>query len=469
MIRWVCRMDVGDTIAAVATPLGTGGISIIKISGPEALGAAMALFRPHNPRRRLDERPSQSMVYGHVVDPERGRLVDEVLVSILRGPHSYTGQDVVEINCHGGTVVTQTVLELLLARGVRLAEAGEFTRRAFLNGRIDLTQAEGTLDLIEAKTQRAARMGSRMLHHGVGERVGRLRDRVLEIRARIEAAIDFGEEDDTRLAPRSLRELIRTEMIPVVEKLLEGYAEGRLLRHGMRVALAGKPNVGKSSLMNVLLRRNRAIVTEYPGTTRDTLEEGLVINGLPILLNDTAGLGVTQDPVEEMGQTRAKEVIADADLVLMIIDASRPTDSMEDDILALIADRPYILVRNKVDLVPEVGKRSGRGLPHPNGRLDISARYEHGIEALKHRIIELAGVEGCTESDGCMPNQRQKILLTEALCLLKSAGDPEEGGSALELMAVDLKDCERYFNQILGVDVNADVLDTIFSRFCIGK
>lgn len=461
-------MDTGDTIAAVATPVGTGGIAIVKISGAEAVDTAMALFRPRTPGRRLDEQASQSMLYGHLVDPERERVVDEVLVSILRGPHSYTGEDVVEINCHGGMVVTETILELVLARGARLAEPGEFTRRAFLNGRIDLTQAEGILDLIEAKTQRAARLGSRMLEHGVGEIVRRLKERTMDIRSRIEAAIDFGEEDGTAFSPGRVHAMLRAEVMPAVEKLLEGHAEGRLLRHGMRVALAGKPNVGKSSLMNLLLRRNRAIVTEYPGTTRDTIEEGVAIDGLPILLNDTAGLREAEDPVEQIGQKRAKEAIAAADFVLMIIDASRPIDTSDNDILALIEDRPYLLVRNKVDLVPEESRRSGAELPHPYGRVDISALYEQGLEALKQRIVGFAGVDGAGESDGCMPNQRQKQLLTKAYSALQSAVAPEGGGGALELMAVDLKDCEGYFNQILG-DVAVDVLDTIFGRFCIGK
>ena len=462
-------MKTGDTIAAIATPLGTGGISIVKISGPEAVVAAATVFRARNPRRRLSELPSQRMVYGYIYDPGRDGVIDEVLVSILKGPHSYTGEDVVEINCHGGTMVSASVMDLLLARGVRLAEPGEFTRRAFLNGRIDLTQAEGTIDLIEAKTRRAARLGSRMLRHGVGEAVAGLRDRTLEIRSRIEAAIDFCEEEEIGESPDRIRDMLRRDLIPVVEKLLKGHAEGHFLRHGMRIALAGKPNVGKSSLMNALLRRNRVIVTEHPGTTRDTIEEGVALDGLPVLLSDTAGLRKAGDPVERIGQQMAKEAIAAADLVLMIIDASRPIDAVDYDILGHIGDRPYVLVRNKIDLVPEASERSGGGIPHQDGCVDISALYDEGIETLKQHLIRFAGVEGTAESDGCPPNQRQKALLGKALSALEAAVDPEVGSVALELMAVDLKDCERYFNQILGVDVEADVLDSIFSRFCIGK
>lgn len=459
----------GDTIAAIATPFGTGGISIVKVSGPDAISAVAQIFRARHPGRQLDRLASQRIAYGHIRDPLQEVPIDEVLVSVLRSPRSYTGEDVVEVNCHGGVMVTGAVMDLLLARGVRCAEPGEFTRRAFLNGRIDLTQAEGTIDLIEAKTRRAALMGSRMLNWGIGERIARLREEVTHLRARIEAAIDFCEEDDTDTTPGAVRDAIRRDILPDVQQLLDGCREGRLLRHGIKVILAGKPNVGKSSLMNRLLRKNRVIVTEYPGTTRDIVEEGLEMAGFPVMLSDTAGLRRPGDPVERLGQQKTQEAIAAADLVLLMVDASQRTDDEDREILAAIGDRPYLLVRNKIDLVGEGDDRTRIEMPPGIGQVALSALHGDGVEGLKEHIIRFARRGHNDESHALQPNQRHKALLSEASHLLNSIAESGDGGDGLELIAVDLKDCERYFGQILGIDLEPDVLDAIFNRFCIGK
>jgi len=459
----------GDTIAAIATPLGTGGISIVKVSGPQAIDAVAQIFRARDPRRQLQRLGSQRIAYGHICDRDQETPIDEVLVSVLRGPRSYTGEDVVEVNCHGGVMVTGAVMDLLQALGVRCAEPGEFTRRAFLNGRIDLTQAEATIDIIEAKTRRAALMGSRLLNCGLGEHIARLRDEVKLLRTRIEAAIDFCEEDDTAITPEAVRNTIRRNIIPDVQQLLDGYREGRLLRHGIQVVLAGKPNVGKSSLMNCLLRQNRVIVTEYPGTTRDIVAEGLDIGGFPVMLRDTAGLGRPGDPVERLGQQKTREAIEDADLVLLMIDASQSTDDADRDILASIGERPYLLVQNKIDLVKGEGDRPRVDLPSGIGCVAISALYGHGVEHLKEHIVRFAGMDDGAASYPLQPNQRQKALLSKARRVLNYTAEPTRIGDALELVAVDLKDCERYLGRILGIDIDPDVLDDIFNRFCIGK
>jgi tRNA modification GTPase len=459
-----------ETIAAIATPLGTGGISIVKISGPEAVAAVVPLFRPRNPQRKLQHLPTQTMIYGHIHDPDNGLLIDEVLLTILREPRSYTGEDIVEINCHGGPQVTTAILDLLLQAGMRMAEPGEFTRRAFLNGRIDLTQVEGTIDLIHARTRRAARLGSQMMAHGLGVEIRRLADIVIELRALIEAAIDFGDDIEGAVAPdMSLRDRITSELRLPVENLLRHYHDGRLLREGLRVVLAGKPNVGKSSLMNQLLNHERAIVTDVPGTTRDTIEESIQINGIPIRICDTAGLRSSDDPLERMGQQRAQMAIDTADLILLMIDGSQPLDDNDRHLLGRLAHRSYAVVRNKIDLVSDADMLTVLDQTPLGGYLDISALDGTGMQRLKKSLLEAAGVDERAEAEACLPNTRQRELLKRARAVLTSAVEPVMGSESLDTMAMDLQDCQRYFNQILGTDVAQDVLDDIFARFCIGK
>ena len=458
-----------ETIAAIATPLGTGGISIVKISGPEAVAAVTPLFRPRNPQRKLLHLPTQTMIYGYIHHPDNGLLIDEVLLTILKEPRSFTGEDIVEINCHGGLQVTTAILDLLLQSGLRLAEPGEFTRRAFLNGRIDLTQVEGTIDLIHARTRRAARLGSQMMAHGIGVEIRRLADIVIELRALIEAAIDFGDDIEGAAPAMSLRDRITSELRLPVENLLRHYHDGRLLREGLRVVLAGKPNVGKSSLMNQLLNHERAIVTDVPGTTRDTIEESIQIDGIPIRICDTAGLRSSDDPLERMGQQRAHMAIDTADLILLMIDGSQPLDDSDRHLLGRLTHRSYVVVRNKIDLVSDADMLTVLDQPPLRGYLDISALDGTGMQRLKKRLLEAAGVDEQAEAEACLPNTRQRELLKRALAVLTSAVEPVMGSESLDTMAMDLQDCQRYFNQILGIDVEQDVLDDIFARFCIGK
>jgi tRNA modification GTPase len=458
-----------DTIAAIATPLGTGGISIIKISGTDAVDAVTPIFRPRNPKRTLHKLPSQTMVYGHIHDVGRGDLVDDVLLTILRAPRSYTGEDIVEINCHGGRQVTIAILDMLLQSGIRLAEPGEFTRRAFLNGRMDLTQVEGTIDLIHARTRRAARLGSQMIAHGIGEEIRRLRAIVIEIRALIEAGIEFGEEVEIEGPLDKIETQISDQLMGPLRKLVNQYEDGRLLREGLRVVLAGKPNVGKSSLLNQLLEQDRAIVTNVPGTTRDTIEEGIEIDGIPILICDTAGLGESEDPIERMGQKRTQDAIENADLVLFMVDGSQPLDDNDRDLIAFLGDREQIVLRNKIDLVSGNHHLTALDETPLESYLDISALHGQGVEVLKKRLLDAARVDQRAEAQACLPNLRQKILLTRALAVLSGAIDQIREDIDIDLIAIDLRACEDYFNQILGDGVEQDVLDEIFNRFCIGK
>ena len=458
-----------DTIAAIATPLGTGGISIIKVSGPDAVNSVLPVFLPSNANRVLTQVPSQTMVYGHIHEPASGDLIDEVLLTILRGPRSFTGEDVVEINCHGGPQVTSAVLDILIESGLRLADPGEFTRRAFINGRIDLTQVEGTIDLIHARTRRAARLGSQMIAKGIGDEINRLLDFVLDKRAMIEASIDFEEEIDDQLTLSSLKAQITEQLIPPVEKLIQHYRDGRLLRDGLRVVLAGKPNVGKSSLMNQLLNQDRVIVTDVPGTTRDTIEAGMAIDGVPIMLIDTAGIRTSEDPVELLGQMKSREAIEKADLILFMMDASQPIDGSDREQIDGLGDQPYLVLRNKIDLVKDIDQRTKLDETPIEGYLDISALQGKGLTQLKQRLLSAAGVDQRAEAEATLPNLRQKRLLQKIINTLTMAVDPDSGVETIDMLALDLKDCERAFNQILGADVAPDVLDEIFSRFCIGK
>jgi tRNA modification GTPase len=455
-----------DTIAAIATPHGTGGISIIKISGPDAIAATEPLFTPRNPQRMLRHLPSQTMLYGHVHESERGEAIDEVLISVLRGPHSFTGEDVVEINCHGGQHVTRSILDEVLRRGVRLAEPGEFTRRAFLNGRIDLTQAEATIDLIQARTKRAARLGSRMLKNGLGNRIKALLRIVADLRMRTEAAIEFDEEAEADLSPQDIQDELEHKILPDIVQMIEGFQHGERVRHGLRVVLAGTPNVGKSSLMNRLLKQERVIVTEVEGTTRDTIDEEVEIGGIPVVLTDTAGLRPSNDPIERIGQEKAQQAIGKADLILMMIDGSRPVAAADQALAKQIAGRPHIVLRNKSDLF--AGGCSQAVLnPHPrDGYLDISALLGDGIEELKDVILVHAGMTQPGADEAFLPNRRQKNLLVSIKTMLDNA---LQTWQTLETLAIDLHDCEHYLNQILGIDVDQDVLDAIFQRFCIGK
>jgi len=458
-----------DTIAAIATPLGTGGISIIKISGPDAVASVAPIFQPRNPQRTLSLCPSQTMVYGHIHDDRNGELIDEVLLTILRSPRSFTGEDIVEVNCHGGLQVTRAILDLLLLRGLRLAEPGEFTRRAFLNGRIDLTQVEGTIDLIHARTQRAARLGSQIMARGIGTEIRRLLDIVIEARALVEASIDFGEEIEGESPLDAIRTNLLEQVVPAAKDLVENYRSGRLLREGLRVVLAGKPNVGKSSLMNQLLNQDRAIVTDVPGTTRDTIEEGIEIEGIPVIICDTAGLSDSDDPIERLGQQRALDAIEHADMILFMIDGSLPLEPSDHDLVQIIGNRTHIVLRNKIDLVPHPDQRTPLDHTPMGGWLDISALKGVGIDALKKTLLSASGIDHRGEAEACLPNLRQKILLTRVLSVLSGGLSQDASTIAAETLAMDLRDVEGYFNQILGINVEHDVLDDIFNRFCIGK
>lgn len=462
------RMRDSDTIAAISTPPGEGGIGIVRVSGPDAFAIASRLFRDPSGRRRRQLKP-WGIRYGAVVDAGTGEEIDEVLASAMPAPHSFTREDVVEFSCHGGAAVLARVLESVLKSGARLAEPGEFTKRAFLSGRIDLAQAEAVIDIIRAKTDSARRLALANLRGGLSEKVNVLRDDVVGLLAEIEAAVDFPEDDIEVL---DLERVVRVSR-ETARRLAESAASarrGKVYRDGVKVVIAGRANVGKSSLLNALLGRARAIVTDIPGTTRDAVEDWTSINGVPVELVDTAGLRKTEDPVERLGVETAERHVDEADLVLVVIDASSPVTAGDIALLERMVGREGIVALNKCDLPTkaeegEVRRRAGN-MPV----LRVSALDGTGIGELEKTIAGLAVTRVAGTGEGTlMANARQQEALEEAACALEDAARGVEGGEPPDLAAIDVREALFWLDQITGRSASEDLLDRIFSEFCIGK
>jgi tRNA modification GTPase len=466
-----------DTIAAIATPLGEGGLAVIRISGPAALAVADRCFVPAGRHaRKPSAAPSHTIHYGRVV--RAGQTVDEVLCAVMRAPRTYTREDVVEITCHGGILPAKTVLDTVLESGARLAEPGEFTRRAFLNGRLDLAQAEAVADLIHARTELALAAANEQLAGKLSQRIHRLRDDLLRTLAHIEAHIDFPEEDiapDTRAQLESRLE----QGVALMDELLRTADEGRILRRGIRAAIVGRPNAGKSSLLNQLLGQDRAIVSPIPGTTRDTIEETANIRGLPVVFVDTAGLREARDEIEREGIRRGRESLARAEFILHVLDASQPLTAEDEKYFAEFAGKQRILVRNKIDLPVNLSRASlwpsdgagatGDRLPAPPV-VDVCCLTGQGIEALKDAIKSLVW-SGAIQAGmmQAMINSRHQDALRRAREAAVRALDALRANLSLEFVAVDLRIAVNAVGEIVGQTATEDLLDVIFSQFCLGK
>ena len=454
-----------DTIAAIVTPAGTGAIGIVRLSGPEALEIAGLVFRAKN-GRPLAARKNFSLCYGHVV---RGReLVDEVLVSVMRAPRSYTCEDVVEISCHGGSRALASVLELVLRNGARMADPGEFTRRAFLNGRIDLAQAEAVLDVIQAKTERALKNSLSQLSGSISKSAASLRQTCLDLLAGIEAVINFPEDaaDPGETAPFK-RQL--SALISRIDELLSRSYQGRVIREGLKVVIYGRPNVGKSSLLNALLKHERAIVTPLPGTTRDTIEEFINIKGLAVCLVDTAGMGEHRDVIEKEALVRTQKSVEEADLILFVLDQSAPL-LPEDRLLAQgIAGRKAIIVFNKSDLKAKLDE----GLLRPvleASTVEVSALDGKNISRLEELIFESVFDKYSVGEEGTLVSSRRHIeIFSRAREGLAKALVSLEQNLSLEFAALDIRLAAEALGELTGEVLPEEVLDVIFSKFCIGK
>ncbi|ABL01214.1 tRNA uridine-5-carboxymethylaminomethyl(34) synthesis GTPase MnmE [Pelobacter propionicus] len=456
-------MYMRDTIAAISTPPGNGGIGIIRISGGSASCIAETLFRPVRSGGLISHR----FYYGTLIDIQTGAVVDEVMAVIMRAPHSYTREDVLELHCHGGMLVVERILSLVLRAGARLAEPGEFTRRAFLNGRIDLVQAESVMDIISAQTDAALALAQRQRGGVLSSRIAEARQLLLHALALIEAYIDFPEDDLGETDVESIRSSVEGARTHI-RRLLEDFNEGRLLREGISVLIIGKPNAGKSSLLNRLLNENRAIVTHLPGTTRDIIEETINLGGLAVRLLDTAGIRHTEDVIEQEGINRALEKIPQADLILFVLDGSRPFGPEDRLILDALQGNRFVAAISKADL-PRVLELPSECCNLP--QVSFSAESGEGVDDLKSTVRSLFVSSQAIDNREyvAISRVRHRDALSSADGSLSRFRQGLDSGASLDLLALDLREALASVGEVTGQVTNEDVLDLIFSSFCIGK
>lgn len=455
------------TIAAISTPLGTGAIGIVRMTGPASMAICERVFRTKG-ERSLMEAPSHSIVYGHICEPKTGEMVDEVLVSVMRAPGTYTREDIVEVNCHGGPVAQQRVLALFLDGGASLATPGEFTKRAFINGRIDLVQAESVARIVSARTEAGLKVAISQLEGSLSREIKKLRRDLLRVLASVEAGIDFADEDIDELD----RKVADTQTAAIEEglaDLIESAFVGRVLSEGVRTAIVGKPNVGKSSLLNAMLMRERAIVTEIPGTTRDTIEEIINVRGIPLKLIDTAGLRPAGDEVEKIGVERSRQAVSEADLILCLFDGSAREDDHDRALMTSMPAARTIFVLNKSDRFRGRPAAFNRGLL-PSEPVVISALTRQGLKELKERIAGFVLGGALPSLEGPIVTQeRHRRLLENAAGSLGRVRQALRVGLGEELIAEELRSALGYLGQITGEEIVEDLLDVIFHDFCIGK
>ena len=456
-----------DTICAIATALGEGGIAIIRISGDKALDIASKIFKPKS-NDDIRNMKSYTMKYGHIYDVETNELIDEVIISFMKGPKSFTAEDTIEINCHGGVVSTNKVLETVIKAGARLAEPGEFTKRAFLNGRIDLSQAEAVMDIITAKTDLAMKSALMQSNGYLSREINKLREYMLNILALVEFAVDFTEDDEEidPSIPLKVAESLE-KSINEMNSLLKSADEGKLIREGLSLAIVGKPNVGKSSLLNALLRQKRAIVTDIAGTTRDIIEEYINLDGIPVKIIDTAGIRETEDIVEKIGVERSREKIQEADLVLLVLDSSRELDDEDKEIIDSVGDKKCVVILNKIDLESKIDENIISNFD--NNIIKISAKEEIGLGDLKNTIKDLFFSGKIDTESLIISNSRHKQALFRALENAEMALSKVRMNEYLDLISIFVTSALRALNEITGDELEEDLVNKIFGDFCVGK
>jgi tRNA modification GTPase len=457
-------MHPEETIAAISTPIGHGGIGIVRLSGSDALKTADKIFISAK-KKMLSQIKTHRILYGHIVDPKTEETVDEVLVSVMKAPDTYTKEDVVEINCHGGPVPLNRTLGLLLDAGARLAEPGEFTRRAFLNGRIDLAQAEAVLDTINSLTEKSQKAALEQLQGRLSEKIGRIREELLDLTANVEAYIDFPEEDIEPESMAGLKERA-SNIKNGLKALIDSSREGLILREGLKTAIIGRPNVGKSSLLNALLEKDRVIVTEMPGTTRDVIEEYLNIEGIPLRIVDTAGIRESHDLAEKEGVERSLRAMNDAALILMVLDGKEPLHETDMELLKSTGSKETLIVINKTDLPQKIDENL---LPADNPAIKISALNGTGLAGLKKSIIDKALKGSAETGTAVVTNLRHLKALKKASSSIKAFDAGLKKALSPELLSVELRDALDAVGEIIGITTTEDILNRIFSSFCIGK
>jgi tRNA modification GTPase len=455
-----------DTITAISTPIGEGAISIVRLSGPEAISMAAGIYQGKN----ILEAASHTMHYGKIIDPATNEVAEEVMVSIMRGPKTFTREDIVEINCHGGLVSVNRVLEIALSQGARLAEPGEFTKRAFLNGRIDLSQAEAVMDLIRAKTDKAMSVALKQMDGRLSGLIQRLRQDLLETVAHVEVNIDYPEYDDVEEMSHEMMRKKTKEVHHEIEELLTVAKQGKILREGLATAIIGRPNVGKSSLMNTLVQENKAIVTEVPGTTRDIIEEYVNVRGVPLRLVDTAGIRETEDIVEKIGVERSRQVLKESDLILFVLNYNEELTTEDRKLFKAIEGLEYIIIINKTDLDQKLNLEEVQKLAGENAIISTSLIEDEGVDNLEAAIAKtfFAG-EIDTGDLTYVSNVRHIQLLKQAKQALEDAMEAIELDMPLDIVQIDVTRTWEFLGEIIGDTASDSLIDQLFSQFCLGK
>ena len=455
-----------STIVSISTAPGIGGIGIIRMSGENTFKILDKIFKQKNPKN-IDEIPGYTIKYGHIVDGEK--YIDEVLVSFFKAPKSYTTEDMCEINSHGGTVVMRKILDLCLKNGAELAEPGEFTKRAFLGGRIDLSQAESIIDIINAKSDREAKEGIKQLEGFLSERINEIKNSLLEIMTNIEVSIDYPEYDTPEVTNNEILETINTSK-EKLEELKKSFDNGKIIKQGIKTVIIGKPNAGKSSLLNAILKEDRAIVTEIEGTTRDTIEEFVTINGIPLNLIDTAGIREAKDEVEMIGIEKSKRLAEDADLIIAIFDSSKDFTKEDLEILEIVKNKKTIIILNKIDLEQKITLENPKLETFNKNIINISAKNKIGLESLFEKITDMFNLDEINlDNDIVITNERHKNLISKAIDNLDKAENIVKNGMPVDIIAISLKDTLSNLGAITGEEAGEEIINEIFKRFCLGK
>ncbi|MGG5254486.1 tRNA uridine-5-carboxymethylaminomethyl(34) synthesis GTPase MnmE [Neobacillus sp. SM06] len=458
-----------DTIVAISTPMGEGAIAVVRLSGSDAISIAGLLFKSVS-GKQLEDVASHTIHYGHLIDPKSGQVVEEVMMTVMKGPKTFTKEDVVEVNCHGGMVSVHRVLQLVLNHGARLAEPGEFTKRAFLNGRIDLSQAEAVMDLIRAKTDRAMNVALGQMEGRLSRLIRKLRQEILETLAHVEVNIDYPEYDDVEEMTHKMLLEKASYVRDEIQKLLETSQQGKILREGLATVIVGRPNVGKSSLLNSLVHENKAIVTDIPGTTRDVIEEYVNVKGVPLKLLDTAGIRETEDIVERIGVEKSRQVLKEADLILLVLNSAEKLTIEDENLFKATKGMDVIVIVNKTDLPQQIEMDKVRELAGDQRIVTTSLREDRGVEELEKAIASLFFSGSIETGDSTyVSNSRHIALLNQAHRAIEEAIDAVRSGVPIDIAQIDLTRSWELLGEIIGDSVHESLIDQLFSQFCLGK
>ncbi|AJP25851.1 MULTISPECIES: tRNA uridine-5-carboxymethylaminomethyl(34) synthesis GTPase MnmE [Staphylococcus] len=456
-----------DTITSISTPMGEGAIGIVRLSGPQAIEIGDILYKG---KKKLSEVETHTINYGHIIDPETDETVEEVMVSVLRAPKTFTREDIIEINCHGGILTINRILELTMTYGARMAEPGEYTKRAFLNGRIDLSQAEAVMDFIRSKTDRASKVAMNQIEGRLSDLIKKQRQSILEILAQVEVNIDYPEYDDVEDATTDFLLEQSKRIKEEINRLLETGAQGKIMREGLSTVIVGRPNVGKSSMLNNLIQDNKAIVTEVAGTTRDVLEEYVNVRGVPLRLVDTAGIRDTEDIVEKIGVERSRKALSEADLILFVLNNNEPLTEDDQTLFEVIKNEDVIVIINKTDLEQRLDVSELREMIGDMPLIQTSMLKQEGIDELEIQIKDLFfGGEVQNQDMTYVSNSRHISLLKQARQSIQDAIDAAESGIPMDMVQIDLTRTWEILGEIIGESASDELIDQLFSQFCLGK